>query len=322
MRLPARSAVLIAAVVLFLALAVGCYSCHARKVLARSNAELTRDPATGIIRGAEPVRINRRRSRACLLLHGFTSSPADFGELPLSLDGAGWDVYVPLLPGHGTRPEDMEGVSGQDLYRAARKRFLELRETYPTLALVGFSMGGTIATGLATSGRTEKLVLINPFWQVRYKWHYVLPPRWWHRLVSPLLDYVARAEGSVPVNMPGGADDIVMYRVFPTSALDSLFALCDTVSAEAGPGKAASPALLLYSEGDETASPRAMRRMWRRFSGPGSKEVRFRRSNHQILHDYERHEAVRAIVDFLGSDQGTNPPGSDERKAQENPPDE
>ena len=68
----------------------------------------------------QPVSIERGRRRACLLLHGWLSSPADFADLPGALDRAGWDVYAPLLPGHGTACEDLDGMSAEDMLAGAR----------------------------------------------------------------------------------------------------------------------------------------------------------------------------------------------------------
>ena len=43
----------------------------------------------------------------CLLLHGFTSTPAELRPLGEALHRAGYTVHAPLLPGHGTSPEDL-----------------------------------------------------------------------------------------------------------------------------------------------------------------------------------------------------------------------
>ena len=54
-----------------------------------------------IIPGCEPV-YNAGGESACLLLHGFTSSPYEMRLLGEYLGREGYTVSIPLLPGHGT----------------------------------------------------------------------------------------------------------------------------------------------------------------------------------------------------------------------------
>ena len=44
---------------------------------------------------------------ACLLLHGLTGSPAELRPVGEALAQAGFRAVGPLLPGHGTSPEDL-----------------------------------------------------------------------------------------------------------------------------------------------------------------------------------------------------------------------
>ena len=46
------------------------------------------------------------KSIGILLVHGFTGSPASMRPWAEYLNQHGYTVTVPLLPGHGTRPED------------------------------------------------------------------------------------------------------------------------------------------------------------------------------------------------------------------------
>jgi len=273
------------------------YDCASRRAL---EAPLERDPQTGIMRGAEPVCIDRGRQRVCLLLHGWLSSPADFGGLPRALDEAGWDVYAPLLRGHGTSAADLEGVTAEDLVAAARQHYAALRGRYGAVALGGFSMGGAIATILAAEAPPDRLVLVAPFFEVTYKWYYVLPPRWWSRILSPLVRYARRSPRMTRLNEKARRDRIIAYTAFPTSASRELFRLGGMV-AEIDAGRLTCPVLLVYSTGDEAASPAAMDAFYGRLDAARHERAVFTRSNHHILNDYDRKQAVQAIVSFLSS---------------------
>jgi len=272
---------------------IGCAACR------RGGTSVPTDPETGIMQGAEPVRIDRGRDRACLLLHGWLTTPADFGDLPERLDEAGWDVYAPLQEGHGTKPADLEGVTANDLLRTAREHYDELRSRCDRVALVGFSMGGTMATILAAEQPPDALVLIAPYFRVRHKWYYLLPPRTWNAVLSPVLKWTWRGRMGLHVNRKEGRGEVLLYTAFPTSAADALFELRRRVLDEADRQKLTMPVLLVYSQGDEVSSQQAAEQYVATMPAVRKERAVFSRSDHHILHDYDRGEAASAVAGFL-----------------------
>jgi len=275
----------------------------------REAASAPRSPQTGIMLGAEPLRVDRGRAGACLLLHGWGGSPADFGDLPKALDEAGWDVYAPLHTGHGTSPADLEGVKAQALLDGARARYADLRAQYKKIALVGFSIGGTLATILSAERPPDGLVLLAPFYEVTYKPYYVLPARWWHALLRPFVRYVARPQWMIQVNRPEGRGHLVEYNALPTGSMQAPFCLRRHALEEAGLARLQMPLLMLYSRGDEVSSPAAMAEFYRRLPDGRKAMATFERSNHHILHDYDREAAIRAIVEFVNGRLAAGPAG-------------
>lgn len=259
------------------------------------------DTPTPVMPGAEPVSIDRGRPRVCLLLHGWLTSPADFGELPAALDTAGWDVRAPLLPGHGTSPDALDGVGAEELLHAAREHYRVLREDHEQVALGGFSMGGTICTALAAERAPSRLILIAPYYKVTHKWYYVLPVAWWVSILSPVVRHVVRLKSWLRVNDRSAVDRIVYYRRFAIGSVRELMKLRAAVE-RADLRNLAMPTLLVYSRGDDVASPGAMARFLQRLPAAEKRELVFTRSNHHVLHDYDRAEAVAGIVEFLEAD--------------------
>jgi carboxylesterase len=86
---------------------------------------------------------------ACLLLHGLTGTPAEVRPVGEALAKSGFRAVGPLLPGHGTSPEDLFTVSRVDLLNAARGALLGLRGAR-RLFLCGLSMGALLAIELAS----------------------------------------------------------------------------------------------------------------------------------------------------------------------------
>jgi carboxylesterase len=129
-------------------------------------AKLTpRDASTGIVHGAEEVRLAPAEpaGRAVLLLHGLFGSPADFGELPRRLADAGFAVRAPLLPGHGRLPDDLDAVWADDYRKAVRAAYDELAAQHAKVAVVGGSMGATLALLQAGDKAPAALVLASPY---------------------------------------------------------------------------------------------------------------------------------------------------------------
>jgi carboxylesterase len=92
---------------------------------------------------------------ACLLLHGLTGSPAEMRPVGEALAAAGYRALGPLLPGHGTTPEDLVSTTRDDLIQAARSALLSLRGAR-RLFLCGLSVGGLLAIDLAARSWTRE----------------------------------------------------------------------------------------------------------------------------------------------------------------------
>jgi carboxylesterase len=100
-----------------------------------------------------------------LLLHGFTGTPRDFAGMADHLQSAGFTVSVPRLPGHGTVGRDFLHAGWRDWLRAAVDAWLDLRARCGTVHIVGHSMGGVLATLLASQFPVARLVLLAPAFQ-------------------------------------------------------------------------------------------------------------------------------------------------------------
>jgi carboxylesterase len=104
-----------------------------------------------------------------LLVHGFTGSPASMRPWGEFLHSKGYTVRVPLLPGHGTQPEDLNKVKWQEWPAKVEFELSELRKTCDVIFLVGLSMGGGTVLNVAASINNELagLILVNPMIHVK-----------------------------------------------------------------------------------------------------------------------------------------------------------
>lgn len=84
-----------------------------------------------------------------LLLHGYTGATPEVRPLGEFLAKKGMTVVAPLLPGHGTTPEDLNTRSWREVADAAANEFYDLQGQCKQVFVGGLSMGGLLTLHLA-----------------------------------------------------------------------------------------------------------------------------------------------------------------------------
>lgn len=101
--------------------------------------------------------------KAILLLHGFLSEMNDFDAILPDLNTRYDRVYRPILPGHGNTDEcDYNKFTKDATFKVILDAFDELKAQYDVIDVLGFSLGGAIATYLSSVRSFNKLILISP----------------------------------------------------------------------------------------------------------------------------------------------------------------
>jgi carboxylesterase len=105
-----------------------------------------------------------------LLVHGFTGSPASMRPWAEYLNQKGYSVRVPLLPGHGTKPEDLNEVKWEEWPAKVEREMEELFKTCRQVFICGLSMGGGTTLNVATrhSNKLCGIILVNPMIHVAF----------------------------------------------------------------------------------------------------------------------------------------------------------
>ncbi|MEW2549183.1 alpha/beta fold hydrolase [Streptomyces sp. NPDC047002] len=232
-----------------------------------------------VLPGAEPFR-HAGGDVGVLLCHGFTGSPRSLRPWAEYLAGRGLTVSLPLLPGHGTRWQDMQPTGWRDWYAGVDQALGELREECGQVFVFGLSMGGALALRLAAKRAKDVsgLVLVNP----AVRMHGLAP------YALPLLRHVLpSAKGLANDIARDGVDEIGYDRV-PLRAAHSmrqLFALVDGALPQV-----TQPLLLLHSKQDHVVPPWDAERVLSRVSSADVREVVLEQSYHvaTLDHDAER----------------------------------
>jgi len=229
---------------------------------------------------------------ACLLLHGLTGSPAEVRPVGEALARAGFRAVGPLLPGHGTTPEDLETVTRSDMLDAAREAFFSLRGAR-RLYLCGLSMGALLAPAVDMAGMTwlftQVVGRLPAFPGVIGKGARDIQA----------LSGVPPPDDRVPEGAPAprtAVNEDGSYTAVPWRWGRELRLLSDEAMAVAS--RVRARALVLHGGRDRTASLRGARRLARSLSGGGTVRV-FPRSGHVLPLDVDGPAVCDAIVSFF-----------------------
>ena len=95
-----------------------------------------------------------------VLVHGFTGSPAAMRPWAEYLNARGYSVRVPLLPGHGTKPADLNEVAWPAWPAKVTAEITELQKHCSQIFVAGLSMGGGTTLHVAAE-LGDKLTGIN-----------------------------------------------------------------------------------------------------------------------------------------------------------------
>lgn len=107
-------------------------------------------------------RVRGGNGDAVLLIHGFTSGPRSMRPWADALLAAGYTVSLPVLPGHGTRWQDLAVTPHAAWTDAVEAEFDALATTHRKVFVAGLSMGGTLALHLGIVRDPAGIVLVNP----------------------------------------------------------------------------------------------------------------------------------------------------------------
>ncbi|MFF2653369.1 alpha/beta hydrolase [Streptomyces sp. NPDC058045] len=242
-----------------------------------------------VLPGAEPYR-HEGGEVGVLLCHGFTGSPQSLRPWAEFLAARGLTVSLPLLPGHGTRWEDLQLTGWQDWYAEVDRALRLLRERCTEVYVFGLSMGGALALRLAArhGAAVRGLVLVNPLNKLHGLSPYALP-----------------AIRHLVASTPGIASDIAReggtetgYDRVPLHAANSLRRLCRVVDAELP--QVTQPLLLLHSVVDHVVSPADSARVLSRVSSTDVTEILLEHSYHVATLDYDADRIFEESLAFLG----------------------
>ncbi|WP_462412649.1 alpha/beta hydrolase [Neobacillus sp. Marseille-QA0830] len=226
----------------------------------------------------------------CLCLHGFTGAPYEVEPLVTYLqERTCWEFRVPTLPGQG-ETLSLKGIRHQEWLDFAEQELKALMETCDKVYVIGFSMGGMIASFLAANHPVDKLILLSAA-------AYYIHPR-----------QLAEDIKQVMKDLMGGqlAENQLFFRYrkkvieTPMSAVLQFHRLVSSIRPDLP--KIMAPTLVAQGEADGIVPPKSAEYLYRTIGSSKKKLVVISNSKHHICYCEEKEELFLQVLKFLNED--------------------
>lgn len=206
--------------------------------------------------------VGPRPDKGILLVHGLGDSPWTFHDLAPELAAQGFLVRTVLLPGHGTRPEDMMDVTLDDWRRVVRQQAEALRRDVGQVYLGGFSTGANLVVEYAYNNPDiAGLVLISPGFKS-------LPFDFLAPWVARLRPWVLTPDGSVALQ------NVVRYTMVPSNGFAQFYYSSRAVRRLLDERPYDKPVFMVVAQHDSVLNTNYLLNVFnRRFTNPASRLI-------------------------------------------------
>lgn len=224
--------------------------------------------------------------KAILLIHGFAGGCYDYGDFPNDLESLkNFNVYTFTLPGHDKLR--IKKVSKDDWIKSAEKEIEKIINTgYKTIYVIGHSMGGIIATHIASKYKeVKKLVLASPAFK-------------YFTFKNNKLDIIQSIK-KVPSLFRDYNTDIVLSRILkvPISTIKEFILLADTHINDIK--KIEIPTLIIHGIKDEIVGTDSVNYAYNNIPSKSVTLIELNNLTHDLFMNDRYAEIKNIIIEFL-----------------------
>jgi carboxylesterase len=248
-----------------------------------------------LIAGAEPF-LYEAGPVGCLLIHGFTSSAYEMREFGRFLSGQGITAGAPLLAGHGTAPEDLQGIGWQEWYSSVSRALDVMLARCSRVYLVGLSLGGALAL-YAASRRGKDVAGVVAMSAPIY-----LPPGVGYLLrgIQATMPFLYKPYRDI--EDPEARQRMISYERSPVDATASLIDFLGHV--RAGLPQVDKPTLVIYSRKDHVVPGVSSHYIYARIACHDKRMVSLQRGYHVVTVDHDRQRVFDSTYEFIAEREG------------------
>jgi carboxylesterase len=248
-------------------------------------------PRYAYTRSPKGLKAGTKAPLGVLVLHGFTSDIHCVDPLVPYLDTEDLPYRFPILRGHGTKYQDMEGVTNRDWFEDGENALLDLHRECDKILVVGLSMGGLVALELAARHRDKVVGVATVAAALKFADPMAFMTPALARIVKfwPSPDAYHDAECRKRENRN--------YPKFATAAFASLYEYAHKVTNLLSFVKA--PIVIIESRKDQVVNPVAATIIHKKVSSKDKNLVWFEKSGHEMLLDMEAPAVIQTVMTFV-----------------------
>lgn len=222
-------------------------------------------------------------STGILLIHGFTATTAEVRLAAEKLHQAGYTTAGPLLPGHGTDPDELNRTPWQMWLEKVKTFYERLQRDCDRVFVIGESMGSLLALLLAAQHPEIKgLCLFAPAIKV--------PNLWFSRWMAPFKAHLEK-------NMEEDGLAWQGYRVYPIKAMVQMLKL-QQHTRKILP-QIQQPTLVFTGEYDRSIAPESADIILKGIHSRMKTHLHMKESPHCILLAGELDQVIQRIIKFI-----------------------
>jgi carboxylesterase len=225
-----------------------------------------------------------------LLLHGYTATPVEVSLLAEFLNQRGYTVSCPLLPGHGTRIEDLHRTTWKEWAAHAESALQSLIIDCNRCVVGGISLGGLISLYLAALHPEIKgTMLFSPAVYVGNRFAFM----------AHGLKYFVKALPKIRKR----TDKSIINERWQGYTKDSLPAVSQLLNFQRHVRKKlpdiSQPIIIFQGKLDETIRPEGAEEIFRRVNSGDKELIWLEESRHSLLLDFEWEKVAHLTSLFL-----------------------
>ncbi len=226
-------------------------------------------------------------STGILLIHGFTATTSEVRPLAHRLHAQGFTLAGPLLPGHGTKPEDLNQINWEGWVNAAEETYQRLSKSCDYIFLGGESTGALIAIYLASEHpEVAGILAYAPAIQVNYSLFHQIALR----LAASFIASIPKSNWTPNPLWQG-------YGVHPLKGALQFFRLQKETQARLS--RIYQPIMIIQSRQDGTVHPEGPELIYHSVSSTLKEILWMEKSGHLVILDQELDQVVDLTIHFI-----------------------
>ncbi len=229
------------------------------------------------------------KKTGCVLIHGFTGTPWTLEELGAFLVQRNILVSIPLLPGHGTKPSDLIGISWKEWVEVCRLEVEKMQRRCDEVFLIGLSMGGTIALLLATEIVCNGVITLSAPVTLS---SFVVK-------LLPFLHFFIRYWKKKPFSFPSSPPSQIGYDRYPLEAVLEFIKLLDHVRNLLVDVNC--PALVIHAKNDREINSLNAELIYNSISSTDKHKILLGSSDHIITKGVDKEMVEKEVFKFIRS---------------------